>query len=207
MKRFLDEDWDILDEDIPPISEEEIQFEEELHDFFQSLIDTELLLTEEFVSKSELRNHYRKHCLCGIRTRKSKKSNIYYDFDDVNKYGSYENKINSQVKNTSLVVSYLGDVQIINKYFHKLFEGNESIYFTTSCGFTNNHGPVNIGIHAFSTDKTKNYTAANTVNFLILSKGKTVTMYAVDAHYLETKINNIIKKYTKTNVKLKFNND
>lgn len=207
LRIYKDENWDILDENIPPISKEEMQFEKELHDFLQSLIDTEQSLTEEFVSGSELRNHYRKHCLCGIPTRKSRKSNVYYDFDDINKYGNYENKISSEVNKTELVISYLGDTQVINNYFHKLFECYQSIYFTTSCGFENTHGPVNIGIHAFSTDKTKNYSSANTVNFLVLSRRKTVTMYPVDAHYLESKINNIIKKHNDIDIQLKFNND
>lgn len=205
--RCLDEDWDILDKSVPPITQKELQFEKELHDFLQSFIDKEELLKEEFISKNVAQQHYKKHCLCGIPTRKSTKHNIYYDFDNIGKYKNYEDKINKLVTETILTINYLGNTNIINKYFHKLFTGNQCIYFTTSCGFTNNRGAVNIGIHAFSTGVTTNYSSANTVDFLILSGGKTITMYPIDAHYLQTKLNNIIKQYTNTNFSLSFNRD
>ena len=207
MKRFLDEDWDILEEDVEPISKLEIQFEKEVHDLIQSFVEKDSALHEEFISKNAANIHYNKHCLCGISSRRSKRSKIYYDFSTKNDYVSREKIVNNKVNNTNLVLRYLGDAKKIEKYFHNLFSGNTSLYLSTSCGFENNTGPVSLGINAFSTDVTKNYLHGNTSDFLVLDRDKTITMYPIDAHYLETKLNNIISNYTKTNNILKFNND
>lgn len=201
---FFDIDWDILDEDIKPISKEELEFGEEMFDLFQSLINNEQHLTEEFTSKNSLKTHYEQHCIGNNPFKKSTKHNIYYDFTNIDKYRIYENKINNIVNSTNMRINYLGDVETINKYFRKLYEGNQAILFTTSCAFTNNIGSVELAVHAYATDKTENYKAGNTVNFLVLSRGKTVTMYSIDAYYLQTKLNNIIKKYTNTDDTVNF---
>ena len=195
----------IEDKDMVEITPEEESFAREIYDIFQEIIDEEESLTEKFTSNHSLKNHYNKHCLCGRSDRKSTKSNIYYDFDNVNDYKDYENFVTSFIDTTDLRIKYLGDDNI-NKYFNKLFEGNQAIYFTGFCDFRNSDGLITILVHAFASDKTKNYKNGNTVNFVVLQRNKTITMFPVDANYLQTKLNNVINKYNKSNYKLNFNN-
>ena len=205
LQEFIDQGL-IEDEDMTEITPEEEAFAKEIYNIFQEIIDEEERLAEEFTSKNSLKNHYKKHCLCGRSDRISTKSNIYYDFDNINDYKDYENFVTSFIDNTDLRIKYLGDDNI-NKYFHKLFEGNQAVYFTGFCDFRNSNGLVTILVRAFASDKTQNYKNGNTVNFVILQRNKTVTMFPVDAHYLQTKINNVITKYSKNKYKLNFNND
>lgn len=196
----------IEDKDTVEITPEEESFAKEIYNIFQDIIDDEERLTEEFISNKSLKDHYKKHCLCGRSDRKSTKSNIYYDFDNTNDYRDYENFVTSFIDITDLRIKYLGDDNI-DKYFRKLFEGNQAIYFTGFCDFRNSDGLITILVHAFASDKTKNYKNGNTVNFVVLQRNKTITMFPVDANYLQTKLNNVINKYNKSDYKLNFNND
>ena len=96
----------------------------------------------------------------------------------------------------------------VNKFFRKLFEGGQYMYFGTFCNLYNDHGSVGLLLHSFASDYTRNYKLGNTIDVLVMGSGsKTITLYPVDAHYLETKLNNIIKKYSDADVKFKFNVD
>lgn len=205
LQEFMDQGL-IEDEDMAEITPEEEAFAREIYNIFQEIVDEEERLTEEFTSNNSLKNHYKKHCLCGRSDRKSTKSKIYYDFDNINDYKDYENFVTSFIDSTDLRIKYLGDDNI-NKYFRKLFEGNQAVYFTGFCDFRNSNGLITILVHAFASDKTQNYKNGNTLNFTVLQRNKTVTMFPVDAHYLQTKLNNVIIKYSKSNYKLNFNND
>ena len=102
----------------------------------------------------------------------------------------------------------LNDTKGVLKALNKLFEGNKTIKFEISCGFFNNVGKVMVGINSFSSDKTKNYSGGNTVDVLILSRrGKTISMYPIGSHYLETKFNNILQKHSAFLGKFTFNVD
>ena len=206
LQEFIDQGF-IRAEDMPKTFLGEREFEQEIYDIFQDIINEEENLVEEFTSNNSLKYHYRKHCLCGRSDRKSTESNIYYDFDNVKNYSTYEKYISNFADNTGLRINYLGDKKLIEKYFHKLFEGNQAVYLTNSCGFENKKSSVSVIIHAFASDKTNNYQQGNTVNFMVRGNAKTVTMFPVDAHYLQTKLNNVITKYNENKYELNFNKD
>ena len=197
----------IRDEDMPKTFLREEEFAQEIYNIFQEIINEEESLVEEFTSNNSLNYHYNKHCLCGKADRISTKNNIYYDFNNVNDYKDYEKYVANFADNTRLRINYLGDKKLIEKYFHKLFEGNQAVYLTNSCGFENKKGSVSVIVHAFASDKTNNYQQENTVNFMVRGNAKTIAMFPVDAHYLQTKINNVIAKYSKNKYELNFNKD
>lgn len=200
------EDWN-CDDYIPPTENEE-KFAEEIFNIIQSIIDSEEPLNEEFASERTLVQHFYSHCIAKWPDRKSKKSNVYYDFTNIDKYRNYENEVNRHITERGMPVQSLFDTAYINDCFRKLFREKSSIYFLMCCEFRNAQGPIAVGIHSYSSWCTKNYTGGNTIDFMILSRTrKTIMLYPVDAHYLETKINNVIRKYTDFDVKLKFNND
>ena len=198
---------DFDEEDNEELSEEDIKLSDELFDFFQGLILSETSLEESFKDDGSAYGHFIKHCLCGKEGRKSSRKTIYYDFNDVNKYKNYEEKINKLIQDTDMTVATLDDIDTLLKYIRELFRGNKSILFMRSCGLKDSNGnPVRLGIHAFSSDVTTNYNDGNTVDLIFLNaKNRTTTLYPIDAHYLENKINNILSKYKKYDGALKFN--
>lgn len=199
--RIVNEEFNC--DDCEPITDKEEQFADNLFDLIQSLVIHDNL-NEVFTSEDGLKKHFFQHCIADKPERKSKRSNIYYDFTDINKYREYEKSIANQVLDTDNIVTSLYDTKHIYKLFRNLFKGGESIYFTTSCGFSNTAGPVSIGINAYASNYTKNY-SSNTVNFLVITgRGRTITMYPIDAHYLETKLNNLVKDF---GIEYKYNND
>ena len=199
LQEFIDQGF-IRAEDMPKTFLGEEEFAQEIYNIFQEIIDVEESITEEFTSNNSLKYHYKKHCLCGRSDRKSIKSKIYYDFDNINDYSTYEKYIANFADNTPQRINYLGDKKLIEKYFHKLFEGNQAVYLTNSCGFENKGESISVIIHAFASDKTQNYQLGNTVNFMIRKNAKTATMFPVDAHYLQTKLNNTIANIIKINM-------
>ena len=207
MKFLIDTDWeDFNSPDEEPITKEQEDFAEELFNFLQELVNKEENLTEEFISNSTLNRHFYKHSLANRNDKKSNRQTIWYDFKYINEYKNYEELISEKVIKTKYQIPSLLDTNLITNYTHELFKGNTSILFTTSCGFTNAIGKIMIGLYAYSTDVTTNYTKGNTVSVLILSPtGKTLSLYSVDANYLENKLNSLIKKYSSTKTKLNFN--
>ena len=198
------EDLDIEDDDVEETTPAQIEFANSIYDLFQSIIaDNDI--NEEFKSNRSLINHFNKHCIGKQLDRRSTRTHIYYDFKNVNEYKEYEQFIRTKVLQPNYVISFLEDSDNILKYFHNLFMGNKSIYFTKSCGFNVEGKLINLGLYAFSSDKTNNYLGNNTVTLIILDKNNTSTMYPIDANYLETKLNNIIKKYSNSDISLKYN--
>ena len=204
--KILDEDWDDFnDPDDLPITKEEYAFAEELSNFIQSLIDVDDEVSEDFVSEKCLYRHYDKHCLDGEANRQSTRSNVFYDFRDVNKYREYCDKTTDDILRTKYQVYSLLDTESVYRCVRKLFEGSTSIKFEISCGFENESGSVSIGVHSYANKATTNY-LQNTLDFSVISrKNKTISMYPVDASYFETKFNNLISKYNKLGVRLKLN--
>ena len=199
------EDLDI-DDDIEGITDAEIEFANSIYALFQSII-ADNNINEEFKSNHSLNNHFNKHCIGKHLDRRSIRTHIYYDFKNVNEYKEYEQFIRTKMLQPDYTISLLEDSDNNLKYFHDLFMGNKSIYFTRSCGFNVEGKLINLGLYAFSSDKTNNYLGNNTVTLIILDKNNTSTMYPIDANYLETKLNNIIKKYSDLDTSLKYNKE
>lgn len=177
---------------------------EDLYNLIDDLISAEDEFFEQFISSKDELNHYKKHCINGYANRKSRKQHVFYDFKNQNDFNNYESLINNKCKNPdSMIGSLYSSVEVVNS-IRKLFEGNYTIEFTTSCGFYNNNGPIIVCLNSFASNVTTNYTAGNTINVCILSKTfKTISMYAVDGLYLEHQFNRIMKNYT-NNKQIKF---
>ena len=209
----LDDDVDFITDTTPvdyePLTKEQIRIGDELQSFLQSFIDNENKLDEEYVSTYDLDNHYRWHCLANKVYRKSDSHNVYYDFRNRDKYRIYEEEISDKVNMTPNKIVSLYDTDSVNKHFRKLFEGNYTIKLLTSCGLFSSIGDICFGINSFATNKTQNYTKGNTINILFMTPtGKTISMYPVDAHYFETKFNNILgSSSTYSGDYIKINND
>lgn len=197
----IDDDWTDYDED--NITEQEQEFANDIFDMIQSEVNKTNDLTEEFTGQRSANKHFDWHCLGTNTSRKSKRANVFYDFKDVSQYVEYEHKINNKMRTPDITVASLLDTELVLDAFEKLFEGNTCVLFSTPCGFKNDSGPVMFGMHSFSSDVTKNY-EENTIDFIILTpRYKTVTLYAVSGSYVETKFNNIIKKYNDIEIEFK----
>ena len=200
------DDWE--DPDETEVTEEEIRFAKELFDFLQELIDAEddTDINEEFMSDRGAKKHFENHCLGHHRNeRVSKRTSVYYDFKDVSQYKEYERKLTEVARgvsrtNVETFISLL-DKESIEKWLQKLFEGDVYLSFTTECGLHNSKGRIYLTIHSFASDVTRNYQSNDTIDIMVKSsRGKTITLYAVDANYFETKLNNIIRNYYDGNI-------
>lgn len=196
------------DGDTKPITIEQEDFARDMFDAIQSIINEESkeMLDEYFTSKKSFVRHYRTHCLGKRSGRVSDKHNVYYDFKDMNRFGEYENHILQEVLDSTNRVYCLYNVKEIGKLYRKLFKGNETINFSFTCGFESNGKEAMIGLHSFSSDVTKNYKGGNTIDLIAIShEFKTITLYPVDANYLQTKLNNVIKNHTNHKISFFFN--
>ena len=212
LEDLYDDDWTQEDEDDienyeedNPITPEQKAFGEELKDFFQSLIDKEIEdedidLDEEFVSNSSLNKHFYKHCLASIPNRKSKPTNIYYDFNSLKQYENYEKNIDSKfdIGNKNLkVLQGPFNINLVNEMFRKLFEGDFYLTLGWSWGFSNGNNAVQLNLHSFSSDVTTNYKGGNTIDLMIrTSVPKTITLYPEEASRLKNKLIHIFDKYS-----------
>lgn len=196
------DDFDYYDEpdELDSISEE---FAIDIQNLIKEFIENDL--TEAFVSPKAANKHFNKHCI-GNGNKKSCRQTVYYDFTKINDYINYENNISNKCTNADIIINSLYCTQKILNAFRELFRGNYTIRFSGSCGFSNNFGSINIAIHSYCTDYTTNY-VNNTVDICILSrKMNTISLYPVDANYLESKFNNIVKKYSNNqNVSFHYN--
>lgn len=189
-----DEDLDYEDENFDPEVAE--SFIKDISVVLYDIINTSGNLSENFISPKCREEHYRKHCLGRGSDKRSRKTNVYYDFTDKSQYIEYERKVSDKIKNTHYDVTTLSDYELIIGYLRKLFYGGIAIKFCNSCGLHNSFGLVNLSLISFSSDVTKNYRNGNTIDICIKSmKDKTITLYPVDAHYLQTKFNHILVQY------------
>lgn len=178
-------------------------FSTDLFNFFQDLIDE--ALTEDFTSDYSAYRHFAEHCR-GFN-KKSKRSHVYYDFNDLDDYLAHESEVSKAVNNTteSQVITDLMDYPDVIKKLRRLFEGNRTVLFSATCNFTSSSGPCIIGLKSWSTQYTANY-MDNTVDFIVETlSGKTITMFPLDASYVENKLNNLIERISKDILKLKIN--
>lgn len=203
-----EDDIDFYDpEDVPP-TEEERAFATDVYNLLMTLVNKDNnTITEEFTSPGGLKVHFEKHCLAKSMEKVSTRTNVYYDFKDRSQYKELEKELILEAYGPQTMnVSSLLDTEEVNKFFRKLFEGNKYVYFGTFCELHNAHGHVGLLLHSFASDYTKNYKAGNTIDVLVIgNRGKTITLYPVDAYYLETKFNNIVKNHSDLNIEFQFN--
>lgn len=203
----LELDFDGDDGCDPEISE---MFAKDLQNVLYDILNIDSNIQEEFVSGVCLRKHFSKHCIGNSDTKQSKRSKVYYDFDNNSKYSDYEKQISRRIEDTDYRIGSLYDYNTILKYLRKLFEGDVCILFCNSCGLDNGGRTINVAILSFSSEVTTNYNKGNTVDICVrTASGKTITLYPVDANYLQNKLNNIIKEYSKFEdvEQYNFNND
>ena len=202
---YLDETSSIWDEAKDEyISDEQFEFADGIWDLFQEIIDNESAsLKEEFTSMSNARIHYREHCLNSNPRRISSRNNVYYDFNNIQDYLNYEENISKYAiitknEKTDMFIEDLNATDKILNAFRKLFRGGSYLVLGLACGFRNNEGPVRVCLHSFA--QTFNY-QENTIDFLIQSPNdKTITLYPIDANYLQTKLNNLANRCLGTNI-------
>jgi hypothetical protein len=181
-------DYDFYDDEIREV------FANDIRDFIQDVIDKFSYISEEFTSDKNLRVHFSKHCVSDDAEKRSTRRRVYYDFTDKSQYLEYEKEISDKIRNTDLIIDSFDEYETIMKYMRKLFEGNTTVTFSKMCGLSDNTGKISVSFISYSSDVTSNYSSNNTIDVCIKGRGnKTVTLYAVDANYLQNRLNNIIK--------------
>ena len=196
-----DEDFDFNWDDI---NDYNLEFAKEIYDIIDGFIDKDNI-TENFKSKSSLKYHFNKHCV-GDKIKKSTKTNVLYDFTNIDDYKEYEkNYLNNKNNSDILILTSLGSPEHVADIFRKFFEGNKYLILDTLCGFQNNNKSVSIILHSFANKATTNYNQ-NTIDFNVTADDITKTLYPVDSYYLETKLNNVIQKYNINKLSIKINN-
>ena len=190
-----DDDTDFTDYDEEMYSDEQVQaFSRDMYNFLQDIIDQSGLIDEELTSGKNLNVHYGKHCISDKEDRQSTRQRIYYDFTNKSQYFEYEKKISNDIRNTDYIIDSFDDYEAVMEYMRKLFEGNAAVTFSKSCGLKRDGKAVSVSFVSYSSDAASNYDSGNTVDVCIKGrKNNTVTLYAVDAHDVERKLNNIIK--------------
>ena len=88
---FDDEDLDYEDENFDP--EVAKSFIKDISNVLYDIINTSGNLSENFISPKCREEHYRKHCLDKDSNKRSRKTNVYYDFIDKSQYIEYERKV------------------------------------------------------------------------------------------------------------------
>ena len=170
------------------------KFADGMRSLIMDIISLSGITTEAFTSDNNLRKHFSKHCIGHSTDKKSNSSNIYYNFTDNSHYYEYEKQITDNIRNTDFVIDSLDDYETIMKYMRKLFNGNNTVTFSKSCGFKGNNGPISISFSSYSSDVTT-YGGGNTVDACIKGRGNnTVTLYPINAHKVENKLNSLIKR-------------
>lgn len=193
--------------------EKSLAFAEDMFDFLTDIIKQGEDVNEMFTSDDNFKAHFRKHCLGKSTNKRSTRKRVYYDFTDNSQYSDYEKKITSKIQNTDLIIDSLDDYDTVIEYMKKLFEGDCTVTFTKSCGLKDSKGHVSLSFSSYSSNVTDNYgnrNGGNTVDVCIKGKGNnTVTLYPVDAHSVQSRLNNIIKNDTDDGIERKFifNND
>ena len=191
------------------ITGDAIDFADGIFGIFQDIVDREdSSISEEFTSQSNALYHFTRHCMGN--KKKSRRSNVHYDFTKLEDYLNHEDKVSklsvSARESKNLLIEDLTETDNVVKLFCKFFGGGKTLVLGLNCGFSNKNGPVRICLHSWATSFTTNY-SQNTVDFIIQAPDdKTITIYPIDANYLEAKINNEIKKNPSiSNLVLKIN--
>lgn len=186
-KEEMDEDFDFDWDDIPYY---DLTFAKGIFEIVNSLIDRNHI-NENFKSKSSLKYHFEKYCL-GNGNKASETSHVYYDFKEINDYKEHASRIISNLNNpNTLIISSLGNKELIKERFNEFFKGNRFLLFDCFCGFNNNCKPLFILLHSYAMDVTTNYNG-NTVDFCICSGGAVRAIYPIDSNCLIAKLNSFV---------------
>lgn len=201
---YLEDEEDFIDPDFD--QELAYQFADDIMDFLNYCMIQSDVLEEDFVSQRCLLNHFTKHCI-GHTNKKSTRGRILYDFNDNSKYSTYEKDISSKIRDTNYKIGSLYDYPTIMKYMRKLFEGKTTVQFCNSCCI-NHNGPINLSFISYANDVTKNYKGGNTITMCIKNdRHKTISLYAIDAHDVEKRLNHTLQKFAAFSSNFTFNND
>lgn len=154
-----------------------------------------------FTHGNNLLDRFIQHCIAGNPNNKSKKSHIYYDFNNKDKFRVYSNNVLKKVLDTNHEISSISKIDVLTKELKNLFKGNYEILFYRSSGFYNKQGRVKIGLHSFSSNVTTNYVNAKTIDLLILDcNNKIIDIYPIDANYFEAEFYSILKRPFRINI-------
>lgn len=190
MREFVDENATEIEK---PTKEQE-EFADEIRDIFQSIIDNEGLC-ETFYRYPTFHEHFNKHCLAGIKGRKSEVENIYYDFEKESSFSNYADRLIQSAKNPDVVISDLFNDHEIEYGFRQFFEGDCTLLLSPLCDLRGKNGAVKLLLHSYSTNVTTNYTLGNTIDVLVISYyPKMITLYPIDCSTLEDRLNAMLKK-------------
>lgn len=198
MQILYEDDYDLEDDmDFTNYSDydDEVreEFAKDMFDFLMNVIKMDKFVTEKFTSDENEERHFKKHCV-GSENSVSSKGRILYDFTDSSQYSEYEKKITSEIQNTDMIIDSLDDYEEIMKCMRKLFEGNCVVTFTKSCGLKDDTEHISLSFCSYSSNVTTNYGGGNTIDVCIKGKrNRTVSLYAVDSHKIQNRLNNIIK--------------
>lgn len=221
-REYLDTEFDdiIVDElsecdELDAVADSELYFfSADIHSILQDIINREdelqsEYLKEAFVNQTVAESHFNRHCKGGLVYKSGKgketRHNVYYDFATLDDYLKHENKVSKVSKrvidnktNMCINDNKLFDYNYMYRTFRRLFKGKACLVFDTSCGFQSRHfTAVRLVINAYTTENTKDY-KYNTIDILIQTPNyETISLYAIDASLLESKINNEFKKYQK----------
>ncbi len=188
------DDFEIFDPNKKPYTIEEEVLAERLSYLIQNFIVDDKN-NGDFTHNHNLLDRFIQHCIAGDPNKKSKRTHIYYDFNNKDKFRVYSNNVLKKVLDTNHKISSISKVNVLTNELKNLFKGNYEIFFYRSSGFYNKQERVKIGLHSFSSNVTTNYTNAKTIDLLILdSCDKLIDIYPIDATYFELEFNNILKR-------------
>lgn len=203
-KELVEADGNINDIDYSDMSNADLFTYQELFNFFQALADVDDELVENFTSEKNAEAHFTKHCM-GTARRKSSRSSVFYDFSALDEYLAHESAISSAAEETKYQIADFIPLDYFYKVMREFFAGGKTVVLLSTCDLTNKHGRVEIVLHSWASDVTKNY-RQNTVDFLVRTLDHdTITLYPLDANYLQTKLNSIISSSGIPDIELNYN--
>ena len=176
------------------LSKTEEYVTKEIFDMIQELIEEEEL-EENWTSDGNKNRHFKKHCT-GKNKNKSTFSDVRYDFITIRDFEEYSNKAFACVTSPDFRIALLSDTERVFSALKSLSQTDTDVLFTSSCGFENRKGLVNIGIHSFSNSVTTNY-GKDTIDVIIFSnRSEIISVYPIDVSKINSKFKSIVKKYS-----------
>lgn len=168
---------------------------EEVYNFLSELIEDDVVV-EKWTSENNLKVHFHRHCI-GAEDKKSTRRNIRYDFTSIDEYKNYEDAISSNVLHPNYKIISLYNTVDVFSALTEITTRPISILFDDLCELNNKRGIVKLALYSFANDVTTNYPFADTINVMVLSAtNATISLYAIDSKFVESKFKNIINKYS-----------
>lgn len=203
MKEKNNEWFELSWEDTNVITEELQLLVDEIKKALTSRIPQEYL-AEQFINEDTVKIHFQKHCLAG-ENKVSKKTNVYYDFNSIDEYRSYEQQLsnifnNSHLDKNHILISSLYNTNEIKAAFSQLLSSETYILFSADCSLFNNKGKMALGLHSFANSVTTNYKKP-TLDFNVLVQNNdnadlvSVSLFPLDLSQLEHTFNNFVDQH------------